>query len=335
MSRATGAALPRPVSPRDRLASLQRKYPLLQIVALVVLFAYGTMTIDGFGQEQSMRSMLVLAALLGFAAMGQTLVLLLGALDLSVPGLIFLGATVISELCGSSGWPLLPALAVVVAICAITGGAVGWICHRFHVTPIIVTLAVSSLSLGLVKVWTNSKMSGTAPSSLTDFTAANGTTLGLPVAPIVVIWAVFAVAMGFVLHRMRSGRRIYATGANPRAAELALVNTRKVWIGVFMASAVGSGLVGVLLAGFSGADQSLGDPYLFLGLTAVIVGGTTFMGSRGDYSHTVIGALILTELTTILVGRGYSTADQQIIFGVLILVVVAGYGRERRLRDRV
>ena len=67
----------------------------------------------------------------------------------------------------------------------------------------------------------------------------------------------------------------------------------------------------------------------------MIVGGTTFMGARGDYTHTVVGALILTVLTTVLVGKGYDQADQQIIFGVLILLVVAGYGRDRRLRDRV
>ena len=60
----------------------------------------------------------------------------------------------------------------------------------------------------------------------------------------------------------------------------------------------------------------------------MIVGGTTFMGARGDYTHTVVGALILTVLTTILVGKGYDQADQQIIFGVLILLVVAGYGRD-------
>ncbi len=149
------------------------------------------------------------------------------------------------------------------------------------------------------------------------------------------IWAVVAIIAGLVLHRTVPGRRLYATGANPRAAQLARVNTSRVWTLVFAASAVCSAIVGVLLAGFAGADQSLGDPYLFQGLTAVIVGGTTIMGARGDYTHTVLGALILTELTTILVGHGYDTADQQIIFGVLILIVVAGYGRDRRLRDTI
>ena len=108
------------------------------------------------------------------------------------------------------------------------------------------------------------------------------------------------------------------------------------WVVVFAASAVPVGARPAACSpGFAGADQTVGDPYLFSALTAVIVGGTTFMGARGDYTHTVVGALILTVLTTILVGKGYGQADQQIVFGVLILLVVAGYGRDRRLRDRV
>jgi ribose transport system permease protein len=201
--------------------------------------------------------------------------------------------------------------------------------------PIVVTLGISSIALGGVQVWTHAQLTGAPPQFLSELVAANGTTFGLAVSPIVVIWAGVAVALALVLHRTRAGRQIYATGANPRAADLALISTRRVWVGVFMASAVLSALVGVLLAGFSGADPGLGEPYLFQGLTAVIVGGTVFMGARGDYTHTVVGALILTELTTIMVGRGYDTNRQQIIFGVLILLVVAGYGRDRRLRDRV
>jgi ribose transport system permease protein len=170
---------------------------------------------------------------------------------------------------------------------------------------------------------------------LTDLTAATGTTLGFQVPPVVVIWGVVAIIVAVLLYRTAAGRRLYATGANPRAAALVNIKTRWVWVSVFAASAIISALVGCLLAGFAGADQSIGDPYLFSGLTAVIVGGTTFMGARGDYTHTVVGALMLTVLTTVLVGKGYDQADQQIIFGLLILLVVAGYGRDRRLRDRI
>jgi ribose transport system permease protein len=318
-----------------RAGRMQRQWPALQAVALVALFLYGSATISGFSTETSVRSMLVLAALLGLAAAGQTLVVVLGGIDLSVPGFIVAGAVMISELCGTHGWPLAGALAVIVGLAGAMGSFTGWVCHRYRIQPLIVTLGIGGLALGGVVAWTHGELRGTAPTALSQLTAANGTTFGLAVSPIVLIWAGVAVALGLFLHRTVAGRRLYATGANPRAAGLALVPTGRVWTTVFAGSAVLSALVGVLLAGFSGADQSLGDPYLFQGLTAVIVGGTTIAGARGDYTHTVLGALILTVLATILVGRGYDSADQQIIFGVLILIVVAGYGRDRRLRDRV
>jgi ribose transport system permease protein len=108
-----------------------------------------------------------------------------------------------------------------------------------------------------------------------------------------------------------------------------------VWVTVFAASAIFSAVAGVLLAGFSGADQGVGDPFLFQGLTAIIVGGTTVMGARGDYTHTVVGVLILTELNAILTAHNLDSSDQQILYGVLILLIVASYGREPRLSDRV
>lgn len=316
------------------IARLQRSYPVFQVAALVVLFLYGSATIEGFASSQSVRSMLVLASLLGLAAIGQTLVMVLGGLDLSIPGFIVGGAILLSQLTGTHHWSFAPALAITVLIAGAMGAATGVICHRYRIQPLIVTLGMGAVAFGAAQAWTGGEITGAAPMFLSKFTAANGTTFGLDIAPIVVIWVAVAVALGMFINRTVAGRHLYATGANPRAARLALVPTRRIWISVFAASAICSAVVGVLLAGFAGADPSIGEPYLFQGLTAVVVGGTTIMGARGDYTHTVVGALILTELSTILVGRGYTFADQQIIFGVLILVVVAGYGRERRLRDR-
>ena len=79
---------------------------------------------------------------------------------------------------------------------------------------------------------------------------------------------------------------------------------------------------------------TIGDPYLFQSVVAVIVGGTVF-GGPGDYTRTAIGALFLTVLVTVLIGHGASPAVQEIVYGGIILVAVAIYGRERRLRDRV
>jgi ribose transport system permease protein len=315
--------------------ALQRRAPALQLVALVALFLYGAATIDGFSAETTIDSMLVLAALLGLAALGQTLVLILGGIDFSVPGHIAMGAIVVSELYGARGWSAPLAIALVAVAAGALGAATGWICHRWRIQPLIVTLGIGAISAGAAVAWTQGHLTGAAPPFLTTLTTATGTTLGLAVPPVVALWALAGGAMALLLHRTAAGRRLYATGANPRAAALARIDTKRVWVVVFAASGLLSALTGCLLAGFAGADQTVGDPYLFTSLTAVIVGGTTFMGARGDYTHTVVGALILTVLTTILVGKGYGQADQQIVFGVLILLVVAGYGRERRLRDRV
>jgi ribose transport system permease protein len=314
---------------------LQRRFPLAQIVALVALFVYGAGSIDGFSQWANVKSMLVLASLLALAALGQTLVMILGGLDLSIPGFIVMGAIVVTELYWMHTWPAWGAILVVIGVALVFGGLSGWICQRFRIQPLIVTLGMGGLMAGGAIAWTNGESTGSAPPFLNDLASPTKGTFGLDVPPIVFIVALVAVLAAVVLHRTIAGRRLYATGANPRAAALTRVPTKWVTIGVFAASAIIASLVGILLAGFSGADQSLGDPYLFQGLTAVIVGGTTIMGARGDYTHTVVGALILTVLTTLLVGHDVDSATQQIIFGALILVVVAGYGRERRLRDRI
>jgi len=316
-------------------ARMQRNWPLLQLAALIALFAFGVATIEGFTQAYSIRSMLILASLLALAALGQTLCFLIGSLDLSIPGMIVLGATLIAELCGVHGWSLLPALAVIVVISSAMGAFTGWVCDRFQVPSIVVSLGVGTIALGAGTVWTGANLTGTPPQAIRDISAGTSTTFGIAMPPIIFIFLAVTILVAVFLHYTAPGRRLYATGANPRAAKLALIRTRRVWVGVFAFSALMSALVGVLLAGFSGTDPSIGQPYLFQGLTAVIIGGTAWAGARGDFTHTVLGALIFTVLTTILVGRGYDGADQHIVYGVLILIVVAAYGRDRRLRDRV
>jgi ribose transport system permease protein len=323
------------VSLWSRAAAVQRRVPVAQVIALVALFEWGTWTITDFATRPSILSMLVAASFLGLAGAGQTLVVLVGGIDFSVPAFISGGSVVISQLTGSDHWGFVPALIVCFAMAVVLGGANGYISHRFRVQPLVVTLGMASVVTGAVLVWTKAQATGSAPAFLTRMTSVTGTTFGIGVPPVVIVWALIAIVIGIVLRMTIVGRRLYATGANPVAAELALVRTRRVWVATYAASALLAAALGVLLAGYAGSgNTTLGDPYLFEGLAAVIVGGTAF-GARGNYWRTVLGAIVLTVLSTVLVGKGYTTADQQIIFGVLILVVVAGYGREPRLRDRV
>jgi ribose transport system permease protein len=151
----------------------------------------------------------------------------------------------------------------------------------------------------------------------------------------VAFWIILAAVISIVLLRTPIGRKLYLAGAGPKSADLAGVRTRRVWVSAYAASALLAGLAGVLLAGFStGGDTNVGNTYLFPGLAAVIVGGT-MMGGRGDYLRTCLGALIVTTLNFVISVLNLDSASQSVVFGVLILLVVALYGRERRLRDRV
>ncbi len=319
-----------------RLRRWQTRYPLAQIAALLVVFLWGSTTIDGYASSSSIKSMLVLAALLGLSALPQTLVVLVGGLDLSVPGFIATGGVMTAQLSGTYHWSIVTILIAIVVVCALLGAFSGFLCHRFGANPLIITLGMYAVLEGGLLVWTKGNVSGIPPASLSNWTSVVGTTAGVAIPPVVVLWAGVAVIAGLILSRTPAGRRLYATGTNLRAARLALLHTERVWTAVFALSALLSGLTGVLVAGYSsGASPGMGDPYLFEGLAAVIVGGTALGSARGDYWRTILGALILTALTTILVGKGFDTADTQILFGFIILVVVAGYGRSQRVRDRV
>lgn len=314
---------------------LQALYPVAQIVALVVLFAYGAATLDGFASRRSIYSMLVLAALLGIATAGQTLCVLIGGIDFSIAAWIALGAILLVQLTGTRGWSFGTTYLLIFALAVAGGGSVGLICHRWRIDPLIITLAMSAIVNGALLVWAKGFISGTPPTWLQTLTSPASKTFGIDFPPLVAVWAVLALGLALFLRRTPQGRRLYATGANMRAAEMSLVRTRLVWMGVFAFSALVAASTGVLLGGFAGAaDASLGTNYLWQGLTAVIVGGTAF-GARGDYWRTVLGCLLLIVLGTLMIGNGYDTADQQILYGVLLYVVVFFYGRDRRLGDRV
>jgi ribose transport system permease protein len=333
--RAAGGRANRLRAARAKLGAIQGQFPVFQVVALIVVFLYGAISLPGLAAWTSIRSILVLSALVGLASGGQTLLILIGGFDLGVSGFIVAGALTVTALTGVYHISFGVALLLAVVGSGILGGIAGYVCHRFAINPLVVTLAMGTLAVGLVAVQNGGLVDGNAPQWLDTFTEPVTRTFGLSIPPTVVIWAAALVVFAILLHRTRLGRSLMATGANSRAADYSLISTRRVWMITFAFSAIASALVGVVIVGFAGSvDSALGDPYLFQSVVAVIVGGTVF-GGPGDYTRTCIGALFLTVLTTVLVGHGASPADEEIIYGLIILAAVAVYGRQRRLRDRM
>lgn len=324
---------------RDTMAALRsftRRTPALQLAVLIVVFIVAAVTISGFVSKPSIYSVLVLSSFLGIAATGQTLVVLVGAIDLSVASLID-ASNLAAPVLGAHGWPFGLVIVVVIAAGGCVGAVNGLLVKRLSASPLIVTLATGAVVYGIALATTNSGLdTGVVPLWLEHFSSPTGHTLGVALPPVVVLWALIAIVLGVILRRTVTGRRMYAAGANQRAADLAGVRTNRIWVGAYGLSGAAAAATGVILAGFAGgASAGVGDPYLFTSLAAVVVGGSSLIGARGDYWRTVLGALILTLATTVLVGHGAGESVQEWGYGALILVFVGLYGRERRVRDRV
>jgi ribose transport system permease protein len=177
---------------------------------------------------------------------------------------------------------------------------------------------------------------GSLPQWLRDVSSIAGTTLGLPIPPIAVIWIVLATVVVMAMSKTSFGRSFYAVGGNRLAASRILISEYRAWLIAYSVSGGMSALTGMALLGFSGGGfVGVGDPYLFTTIAAVVIGGTSLMGGWGGYGSTIVGTLVLTLLTTLLVGLGLSYAMQQAVFGLLIVPIVALYARDRRINDQI
>lgn len=309
--------------------------PLLATALLVLLYIVGAIGINGFGGWGTIQAVLLLSTFLGIAAVGQTLIVLLGGVDLSIPFVIGAANVFVAKLYGD-GVPFGLAIVLALVLAGVFGIVNAVIIAKSHVHPLLITLGSGTALLGAVQWWTGGLPTGGVPDGMKSFVSISATTGPVPLAPVVFLWILIIVFVLLLTRKTVFGRRLYALGTSPRAAELALVGKMGVWCTAFAVSAVLAAVTGVLLAGFTGsAFAGVGEEYLFLTIGAVVVGGTLVTGGRGGYVGTVIGALTLTLLVTVLVGLKANDSVQQIVMGIVIIVMVAIYGRDQDVRDRV
>jgi ribose transport system permease protein len=291
----------------------------------------GTLLIPGYSAPFAIRAVLVIAALLAVASIGQTLVVILGGIDLSIPFIIGFANVVAAQLYGG-GWNFALVCLIVGALAILIGALNGLISRGLDIHPLIVTLGVGMIVQGAVLLWTGGFPSGSAPAAVSAFVSIGGSVGPLPVPALVPCVAVLTLLVALVLARTPYGRRLYALGSNPGAAPLALIDPVRMWMVTYAASAFFAAAAGVLLLGFTGsAYGDVGQPYLFQTIAAVVVGGAALVGGRGNYFGTIAGVLVLTEINTLLIGLGFRPSTVQAALGLVIVLLVSLYGRERHV----
>ena len=317
------------------------KSALMGLAVLIGLFIMGSLIVDGFISTLNLKSMLLFASFLGLACIGQTLVVLLGGLDLSVSfviGAANIGLMYLINL-GIPPWICI----IAVLMLGIGVGLInGLLSFRLQGQALILTLGVGFIITGLVQALTTigsdfgGSVFGVVPKWLSNIAATNGTIFGISIPPIVVIWVILAIVLIVALKNTTWGRNLYAVGGNRTTAARLSISERTYWVGVFTIGGFVSALTGILLLGWSGGGfVGVGGPYLFQTIAAVVVGGTSLLGGKGGYGFTVIGVLVLQVLSSFLVGIGLSYEGQQFVFGLLILPMVALYARSPHIRTQI
>ena len=319
----------------------QNKSAFIGVMVLSGLFSVGAMNIDGFASSTNIKSMLLFASFLGIASVGQTLVALLGGLDLSIPFIIGAANVGLLYLMGLGAPPWLATL--IVLIVGVGLGVInGLLSFKLQGQALILTLGMGFAISGGVQILTSigsaysGNVFGAVPNWLSNLSAMSGSTFGVPFPPVIAIWALIALVLVVGMRVTVYGRFLYALGVNRTSASRTLISEFKYWVLAYAMSGFFAAVTGCLLLGWSGGGFiGVGDQYLFLTLAAVVVGGTSLLGGQGGYGFTVIGVLVLQVLSSFLVGIGLSFQGQQFIFGLLILPMVALYARSPHIRTQI
>jgi ribose transport system permease protein len=287
-------------------------------LATLALFALSPLVAPGSLAKAPLLSMLPFAAVLAIAAAGQTLVVQQRGLDLSVPGMMALGAVLCTNLPQDHGWSVVPAATAAIAATAFVGLLNGVLVTVFGVTPLVATLGMNVVLLGTVFSVANGTPSGATP-ALNQF--ALDRTLGVPNTVLIAV-VVIAIA-GLVTHRSVIGRRLTAVGVSERAAAAIGVRVRTYQVVAYLFAGLCYGSAGVLLAGYTKTPPLfLGDSYLLPTVAAVVLGGTALSGGLASVVSTGVAALFLTQLGQLLRTLGWSDAQQLIAQSLVLLVVV-------------
>jgi ribose transport system permease protein len=255
----------------------------------------------------------------------QTLTMLTGGIDLSVGAVASMSGFVVATLVGDQG--LAVALIVALAVACLVGFFTGIGVGIFRVHPLIMTLGMGLVVLGLANTW-QLIMLQTGAGVPEELRWLGTTTFARILPSSLLVFLPVAVVILIGLRRSGYGRLLYAVGDNPVAARLSGTRVWQVLIVLYVISALLAAIAGFLISGLTNvASVTLADSSVLPSVAAAVIGGTSIMGGRGGYAGTIVGALILAVVSSLLSSLGLPEALRQVLFGAIIVAVAAAYNR--------
>lgn len=298
------------------------------LIGLILLCLFLTVATDKFLSVRNFLNILDQVTVLGIIAVGMTLVILIGGIDLAVGSVLALAMMVLGYLNIELGVPMYLAIPAALAASALSGWVAGVLITTFNVPAFIATLAMMSVTRGLANMITDGQqLTGFPPwfniMAITRFGGVLTTTVAIMII-------VFLLAFLYLRYRY-GGRSLYAIGGNPEVARLAGINVNRMTVMVYTVCSLLAGLSGLVLAArLDSAQPSLGTSYELDAIAAVVIGGTSLSGGTGGIVGTVIGVLIIGVLRNGLNLLSVSPFMQQVVIGLVILLAVAAETFRRR-----
>ena len=321
-----GVAIARDRSMMSTARAWMRERPLVPLFGLLALLVVVLQIVQpGIVTASWVSGTLRFAIPLAIIAACQTLTMLTGGIDLSVAVVASMTAYVMATTVSDFGWlgATLVALVPAALVGLVNGIGVGY----FRVHPLIMTISMGLVVSGAVNVYARANITG-GTRVPPEITWLGGQSLFGFLPNSLLLFVPLAALILFGLRRFGYGRLLYAVGDNETASRLAGVRVSSVLVVLYLISGILAGVAGIVYAGVIGsATGRLVDPFLLPSVAAVVIGGTSIFGGRGGYAGTIVGALILTVLTTLLNVLGLPEATRQILFGAIILAVAAAYTR--------
>ena len=317
--------------PSPLLRFLARINPIL--IVLVVLIVVIALISPNFLQPFGYMNFLKRAAPIIVLACGQVFVITSGGFDLSQGALATLTVIGSSILLGmdpdGTWWVITLALLAGVLVGLVNGFVVGVL----KVPSIIATLGMMISLTGIALTWSGGAPRGYLPDAYRFFGRVLIKDVPLvtilPVA--VIVAAVVAVALWFLMHRTNYGRLLHAVGDNPRSAQFAGVPHVRVRTTAFVLSSVSAVIAGILLGGFAGVSTDVGTGLELQAITAAVIGGAQLLGGHGAVGASVVGALVLQAIFTLLNMLGFPKPLRDVVQGLILIaaVALAAYRRRR------
>jgi ribose transport system permease protein len=305
------------------------------LVATALLFGVSLVFASSSVSRGTLLTMLPFASALAIAALGQTLVVMQGGIDLSVAGGLSLYVVIVTKYPAGVNSRLLPAIGIAFLAAIAAGSLNGLLIGRMRLNPIVATLGTNALLFGAV-LWYTAGIPTTTTSHLAK--VGGGLWLGIPI-PVYIAVATTAVVTA-VVKLTPAGRRFEGVGANGISALTAGIRVTRHRAGAYVWAQVLYCLAAVLHAGIVNQPTAYeGNNYLLPTVAAVVLGGTSLLGGRGNLVATAIAALFLSQLDQFVLALGVTYATRQLVQAAALAVGVALYtidwgGLVRRLLGR-